>query len=32
MLVELADGATVEEVRAKTEASFNVSDNLQPML
>ncbi|KAJ5898877.1 hypothetical protein N7495_003621 [Penicillium taxi] len=31
-LVELADGVTVEEVKAKTEAPFKVADDLKPML
>ncbi|KAK7614628.1 hypothetical protein JOL62DRAFT_228602 [Phyllosticta paracitricarpa] len=31
-LIELADGVTVDEVRAKTEAPFKVADNIQPML
>lgn len=31
-LVEIADGVTVEEVRAKTEAPFKVADDLKPML
>ncbi|KAJ5564770.1 Succinyl-CoA:3-ketoacid coenzyme A transferase 1 [Penicillium frequentans] len=31
-LVEIADGVTVEEVTAKTEAPFKVSDDLKPML
>lgn len=31
-LVELADGVTVDEVRSKTEASFNVADDVKPML
>ncbi|KKY26895.1 putative succinyl-3-ketoacid-coenzyme a transferase [Phaeomoniella chlamydospora] len=31
-LIELADGVTVEEVRSKTEAPFNVSDDIKPML
>jgi 3-oxoacid CoA-transferase len=31
-LIELADGVTVDEVKAKTGAPFTVSDNLGPML
>jgi len=31
-LIELADGVTVDEIKAKTAAPFIVSDNLQPML
>ncbi|KAL4741805.1 hypothetical protein BDV11DRAFT_182450 [Aspergillus similis] len=31
-LIELADGVTVDEVRAKTEAPFKVADDLKPML
>ncbi|KAF2835664.1 putative succinyl-CoA:3-ketoacid-coenzyme A transferase [Patellaria atrata CBS 101060] len=31
-LVELADGVTVDEIKEKTEAPFNVSDNIKPML
>lgn len=31
-LVELAEGVTVDEVRAKTEAPFRVADTLGPML
>ncbi|KAJ9292906.1 hypothetical protein DTO271G3_8353 [Paecilomyces variotii] len=31
-LVEIADGVTVDEVRAKTEAPFKVADDLKPML
>jgi 3-oxoacid CoA-transferase len=31
-LVELADGVTVDEVRSKTEAPFNVADDVKPML
>ncbi|KAJ5631232.1 Succinyl-CoA:3-ketoacid coenzyme A transferase 1 [Penicillium longicatenatum] len=31
-LVEIADGVTVEEITAKTEAPFKVSDDLKPML
>jgi 3-oxoacid CoA-transferase subunit B len=30
-LVELAPGVTVDEVRAKTEASFRVADRIAPM-
>jgi 3-oxoacid CoA-transferase len=31
-LVEIADGVTVDEIKAKTEAPFKVADNIQPML
>jgi len=31
-LIELADGVTADEVKAKTEAPFTVADNVQPML
>ncbi|KAL2001660.1 hypothetical protein VTN02DRAFT_1443 [Thermoascus thermophilus] len=31
-LIELADGVTVDEVRAKTAAPFKVADDLRPML
>ncbi|KAL6233756.1 hypothetical protein BDW75DRAFT_251838 [Aspergillus navahoensis] len=31
-LIELADGVTVDEVRAKTEAPFKVAEDLKPML
>ncbi|KLU84813.1 succinyl-CoA:3-ketoacid-coenzyme A transferase subunit A [Magnaporthiopsis poae ATCC 64411] len=31
-LVEIADGVTVDEVKAKTEAPFRVADDLKPML
>ena len=31
-LIELADGVTVDEVKAKTEAPFNVADDVKPML
>ncbi|RJE27266.1 hypothetical protein PHISCL_00397 [Aspergillus sclerotialis] len=31
-LVELADGVTVDEVKAKTEAPFQVADDVKPML
>jgi len=31
-LVELAEGVTVDEVRAKTDAPFKVADDLKPML
>ncbi|KAK7727451.1 hypothetical protein SLS57_002923 [Botryosphaeria dothidea] len=31
-LVELAEGVTVDEVKAKTEAPFQVADNIKPML
>jgi 3-oxoacid CoA-transferase B subunit len=30
-LIEFAEGVAVEEIRAKTGASFTVSDALQPM-
>jgi len=30
-LIEIADGVTVEEVKAKTEAPFHVSKDLKPM-
>lgn len=30
-LIEIADGVTVDEVKAKTEAPFVVSDDLKPM-
>jgi len=30
-LIEFAEGVTVEEIRTKTGAPFNVSDNLKPM-
>jgi 3-oxoacid CoA-transferase len=31
-LTELADGVTVDEVKAKTAAPFKVADDLKPML
>ncbi|RDA85581.1 hypothetical protein CP532_5373 [Ophiocordyceps camponoti-leonardi (nom. inval.)] len=31
-LVEIADGVTVEEIKAKTEAPFTVAEDLKPML
>jgi len=31
-LIELADGVTVDEVRAKTDAPFEVADDVKPML
>lgn len=31
-LVELADGVTVDDVKAKTEAEFRVADDVKPML
>lgn len=31
-LVEIADGVTVDEIRAKTEPPFRVADDLKPML
>ncbi|CEO59940.1 putative succinyl-CoA:3-ketoacid coenzyme A transferase, mitochondrial [Penicillium brasilianum] len=31
-LIEIADGVTVEEVKAKTEAPFKVAEDLKPML
>ncbi|KAF2147251.1 uncharacterized protein K452DRAFT_293709 [Aplosporella prunicola CBS 121167] len=31
-LIEIADGVTVDEVKAKTEAPFKVADDLKPML
>lgn len=31
-LIEIADGVTVDEVKAKTEAPFTVADDLKPML
>lgn len=31
-LIEIADGVTVDEVRAKTEAPFKVADDIKPML
>lgn len=31
-LVEIADGVTVDEIRAKTEAPFEVAEDLKPML
>jgi len=31
-LIEIADGVTVEEIKAKTEAPFHVAEDLKPML
>jgi len=31
-LVEIADGVTVDEVKSKTEAPFQVAKDLKPML
>jgi 3-oxoacid CoA-transferase len=31
-LIEIADGVTVDEIKAKTEAPFTVADDLKPML
>jgi 3-oxoacid CoA-transferase len=31
-LIEIADGVTVDEVKAKTDAPFTVADDLKPML
>ena len=31
-LIEVADGVTVDEVKAKTGAPFKVADDLKPML
>jgi 3-oxoacid CoA-transferase len=31
-LIEVADGVTVDEVKAKTEAPFKVSEDLKTML
>jgi 3-oxoacid CoA-transferase len=31
-LTELADGVTVEDIRAKTEAPFAMADEIKPML
>ncbi len=31
-LIEVADGVTVDEVKAKTEAPFKVADDLKTML
>ena len=31
-LVELAEGVTVDEIRSKTEAEFQVADNVRSML
>lgn len=31
-LIELADGVTVDEIKAKTEAPFKVADEIKPML
>ncbi|KAH6688700.1 coenzyme A transferase [Verticillium dahliae] len=32
LLVEIADGVTVEEIKSKTEAPFTVAEDLKPML
>lgn len=32
ILIEVADGVTVDEVKSKTEAPFKVADDLKPML
>ena len=31
-LIEIADGVSVDEVKAKTGADFTVTDDLKPML
>jgi 3-oxoacid CoA-transferase len=31
-LIEIADGVTMDEIKAKTEAPFRVADDLKPML
>lgn len=31
-LIEIADGVTVDEIKAKTEAPFKVAKDLKPML
>lgn len=31
VLIEFAEGVSVEEIRSKTGATFHVSDNLKPM-
>lgn len=31
-LIEIADGVTVDEIKEKTEAPFNVAADLKPML
>lgn len=31
-LIEMADGVSLDEVKAKTEAPFEVADDLRPML
>lgn len=31
-LIEIADGVTVDEIKAKTDAPFKVADDLKPML
>ena len=31
-LIEIADGVSVDEIKAKTEAPFEVADELKPML
>jgi 3-oxoacid CoA-transferase subunit B/3-oxoadipate CoA-transferase beta subunit len=30
-LIELADGVTLDEIKARTEATFTVAENLQPV-
>ncbi len=32
MLIEIADGVTVDEIKDKTEAPFHVAEDLKPML
>lgn len=31
-LVEIADGVTIDEVKAKTEAPFKIADDVKPIL
>ena len=31
-LIEIAEGVTVDEIKAKTEAPFEVAEDLKPML
>jgi 3-oxoacid CoA-transferase len=31
-LIEVADGVTVDEIKAKTEAPFQIAKDLKPML
>ena len=31
-LIEMAEGVTVNEIKAKTEAPFNVADDVKPMI